>query len=363
MPVQRTARRPRGTEVPPSQTTRRPPTSTAGLNPTARRPQPQQAPPTNQRNQQHAAATDNSRDLGDDFDLVHAHCRVAINNAELHNRQLTARLNERQREIAASSQRLSREKAQASVQLHQLSSEKQRALEESSRLKKEIVQLNNRLDTVVNETHNLISRTEVQDMLNEIHASAETFMKSLTTRVSDNENVQLSGQLPASDVVHDPWMNQYGPLGGTSAAGISLRVSGHRYRCIIKLKGNERAHLAAGRDLFEDRQTAWTLRKVQPAQGSLTSDIDKYLDSQPVSWSHHMIGDADEEWVLKWWRANEFNFPLMAKAARDYLAIPSAEVGIEREFSNARDVLGLRRHCLNAETMRWLMLLKERYSA
>ncbi|KAJ5100906.1 hypothetical protein N7456_006958 [Penicillium angulare] len=110
-------------------------------------------------------------------------------------------------------------------------------------------------------------------------------------------------------------------------------------------------------------ETMWrTLRKVQPAQGSLTSDIDKYLDSPPVSWSHHMIGDADEQWVLKWWRANEFNFPLMSKAARDHLAIPSAEVGIEREFSKARDVLGLRRHCLNAETMRWLMLLKEQYS-
>lgn len=111
-------------------------------------------------------------------------------------------------------------------------------------------------------------------------------------------------------------------------------------------------------------ETMWkTLRKVQPAQGKLSSDIDKYLDSPPVSWSHHMIGDADEEWVLKWWRANEFNFPLMAKAARDYLSIPSAEVGIEREFSNARDMLGLRRHCLNAETMRWLMLLRERYQA
>ncbi|KAJ5240474.1 uncharacterized protein N7469_002065 [Penicillium citrinum] len=47
-------------------------------------------------------------------------------------------------------------------------------------------------------------------------------------------------------------------------------------------------------------ETMWrTLCKVRPAQGSLTSDIDKYLDSPPVSWSHHMIGDADEEWVLK----------------------------------------------------------------
>ena len=105
-------------------------------------------------------------------------------------------------------------------------------------------------------------------------------------------------------------------------------------------------------------ETMWrTLRKVQPCKEASLSDIDKYLDSPPVNWSHHMIGDADAEWVLKWWKANAFNFSLMAKAARDYLPIPSAEVGIEREFSNARDVLGLRRHRLNAETMRWLMLL------
>jgi hypothetical protein len=111
-------------------------------------------------------------------------------------------------------------------------------------------------------------------------------------------------------------------------------------------------------------ETMWrTLRKVQPSKEVSLSDIDKYLDSPPVNWSHHMIGDADAEWVLKWWKANAFNFPLMAKAARDYLPIPSAEVGIEREFSNARDVLGLRRHRLNAETMRWLMLLRGKSQA
>ncbi|OJZ88799.1 hypothetical protein ASPFODRAFT_103956, partial [Aspergillus luchuensis CBS 106.47] len=109
-------------------------------------------------------------------------------------------------------------------------------------------------------------------------------------------------------------------------------------------------------------ETMWrTLRKVQPSKEASLSDIDKYLDSPPVNWSHHMIDDSDTEWVLKWWKANAFNFPLLAKAARDYLPIPSAEVGIEREFSSARDVLGLRRHCLNAETMRWLMLLRGQY--
>ena len=65
--------------------------------------------------------------------------------------------------------------------------------------------------------------------------------------------------------------------------------------------------------------------------------------------------------MLKWWKANAFDFPLMAQAVRDYLPVPSAEVGVERVFSGARDVLGLRRQSMNAETMRWLVLLKGEY--
>ena len=65
--------------------------------------------------------------------------------------------------------------------------------------------------------------------------------------------------------------------------------------------------------------------------------------------------------MLKWWKMNAFEFPLMAQALRDYLPIPSAEVGVERLFSDARNVLGIRRHCLNAETIWWLILLKGYY--
>jgi hypothetical protein len=101
-----------------------------------------------------------------------------------------------------------------------------------------------------------------------------------------------------------------------------------------------------------------TCRVQEPSQGVLTSDIDNYLDSPPVSWSHPLIKDGDSEWVLKWLEANTFQYPLMAQAVRDCLPVPSAEVGIERVFSGGRDVLGLRRHLMSAETMRWLMLSK-----
>jgi hypothetical protein len=41
----------------------------------------------------------------------------------------------------------------------------------------------------------------------------------------------------------------------------------------------------------------------------------------------------------------------MAEAARDFLAIPASEVAVERSFSIRRDLLGVRRHLMNGDTM------------
>ena len=64
---------------------------------------------------------------------------------------------------------------------------------------------------------------------------------------------------------------------------------------------------------------------------------------------------------MKWWKANTFEYPIIARAARDYLAVLSSEVAVKRVFSGARNVLGLQRHSMSAETMRWLVLLKDQY--
>ncbi|EED14468.1 hypothetical protein TSTA_106780 [Talaromyces stipitatus ATCC 10500] len=103
------------------------------------------------------------------------------------------------------------------------------------------------------------------------------------------------------------------------------------------------------------------LKKQYPASPTSSSSAERPPDSSPEMWFHNMIEDRDPNWILKWWKANAFNYPLMLKAVQDYLPIPSAEVGVERLFSNARDVLGIRRHCLNSEMFRWLMFLKGQY--
>jgi hypothetical protein len=49
----------------------------------------------------------------------------------------------------------------------------------------------------------------------------------------------------------------------------------------------------------------------------------------------------------------------MAKAARDYLAIPPSEVDIERLFSDGRDILGVRHWAMSGATLRALTILKD----
>ena len=49
----------------------------------------------------------------------------------------------------------------------------------------------------------------------------------------------------------------------------------------------------------------------------------------------------------------------MFAVAHDYLLIPGAEVDIERLFNITRDILGLQRTLMSAETMRALVLVKD----
>ena len=77
-----------------------------------------------------------------------------------------------------------------------------------------------------------------------------------------------------------------------------------------------------------------------------------------LKWDDNDIGNYDLEFVLKWWQANESQYPIMAKAAQDLLAVPGSEVDVERLFCGGRDLLGIRRYSLHPETMCMLTLLK-----
>jgi hAT family C-terminal dimerisation region len=99
----------------------------------------------------------------------------------------------------------------------------------------------------------------------------------------------------------------------------------------------------------------WMLKKLQPQEYQFVSDIDQYFDSPRVT----ITGAEDPDWLCNWWRTHKGEYPQMAEAAREFLAIPASEVSVERLFSRGRDLLGVRRHSLGADTMRMLMLMKD----
>jgi hypothetical protein len=103
---------------------------------------------------------------------------------------------------------------------------------------------------------------------------------------------------------------------------------------------------------------ARVLQKLQP-QVIQRSDIDRYFEEGVVTVDESVT--KAENWLFSWWNMHKDEYPRMAAAARDYLPIPAAEVAVERLFSRGRDMLGLRRHSLNGESMRRLMLLRDIY--
>jgi len=85
---------------------------------------------------------------------------------------------------------------------------------------------------------------------------------------------------------------------------------------------------------------------------------------------------------LQWWAGRRSQFPNLSRFARDILSIPGkfttdlfslfnhlpmflsfyagSAVAVERIFSGSRDTISLRRASLNPETIRTLMLVKQR---
>ncbi|KAG9380025.1 Dimer-Tnp-hAT domain containing protein [Pyrenophora tritici-repentis] len=66
--------------------------------------------------------------------------------------------------------------------------------------------------------------------------------------------------------------------------------------------------------------------------------------------------------ILEWWKTNEPTYPRLSQVAKDILAIPIAQVGVERVFNVAKDVIGSRRHRLSARTIQQIMVLKDTIS-
>uniref|UniRef100_U9UP26 HAT C-terminal dimerisation domain-containing protein n=1 Tax=Rhizophagus irregularis (strain DAOM 181602 / DAOM 197198 / MUCL 43194) TaxID=747089 RepID=U9UP26_RHIID len=62
--------------------------------------------------------------------------------------------------------------------------------------------------------------------------------------------------------------------------------------------------------------------------------------------------------TLDWWQICFQNFPKLAKLARKYLAIPATSVSSERLFSNAGNVISVKRINLDIKLAGQMLFLK-----
>ncbi|KAJ6001163.1 hypothetical protein N7481_001572 [Penicillium waksmanii] len=99
--------------------------------------------------------------------------------------------------------------------------------------------------------------------------------------------------------------------------------------------------VTAPKDNKRQGLAARVLQKLQP-QVIQPSDIDRYFEESVVT--------VDEKMKI---------LPADDSRSQDYLAIPAAEVAVEKLLSRGRDLLGVRRHSMKGETMRKVMLLRD----
>jgi hypothetical protein len=103
------------------------------------------------------------------------------------------------------------------------------------------------------------------------------------------------------------------------------------------------------------------LEAFQPTQYNVAEpDIDQYFGTPTISTGFD-ISQSQTEFIRSWWKANRLEFSCTAKVAQDRLAIPAAEVDVERLFNDGRDVLGIRRFSMKGKTLGALIRLKEGY--
>jgi hypothetical protein len=77
--------------------------------------------------------------------------------------------------------------------------------------------------------------------------------------------------------------------------------------------------------------------------------VSSYAGSPPLEWNE--VTNNDPDFVRQWWKEHAYEWPLLARAARDILPCSASEVDVERLFSSCKDEIGVRRQALKAETI------------
>jgi hAT family protein len=81
-------------------------------------------------------------------------------------------------------------------------------------------------------------------------------------------------------------------------------------------------------------------------------DLERYLEKSRIDIHVDILG---------WWKHHQYEYPCLARIARDYLAIPATSASAERVFSAAADLITKKRGSLNDETIQACMCMHSWY--
>ncbi|ODO00240.1 hypothetical protein I350_06869 [Cryptococcus amylolentus CBS 6273] len=95
--------------------------------------------------------------------------------------------------------------------------------------------------------------------------------------------------------------------------------------------------------------------------GKLSDEFDRYISSFEEDDSLSLLaatpGQIQPDFVLQWWKRNEFAFPIISGIARDFLAIPASSVPCKHLFSYAKLADTEKRRCMSEGTFSKLQTL------
>jgi hypothetical protein len=89
-------------------------------------------------------------------------------------------------------------------------------------------------------------------------------------------------------------------------------------------------------------------------QSPIQTEVERYLDLIPRA------GSVDVD-VLKWWKGQSEDLPLLAAVARKILAIPATSASSERLFSSGGNVMTNQRTCLDPQTVEKLVFYHDNW--
>lgn len=128
--------------------------------------------------------------------------------------------------------------------------------------------------------------------------------------------------------------------------GICYSIYLQREQAIRKARRQEQPQPLAVED--DEELSDAELYRLAPAVPETESELSRFLQQE-----RHPRGTD----IYQYWRAKQYDYPIVAKIAKDHLAIPAISALSECVFSISGDVITKKRNRLTGDTVRFIVRL------